>query len=184
MTVIRHKGKSVDFASIFLLSYNIGMIIIECGESDVNVVLCASDLSWIGEQSILSNSFNDTEQMNKLCKQVIDNLLCKRGVHRAGQNLPCSGQISRNTRCPGQGRFETWTGQVDVHMPPTFSRAKLCVLREEIFDFSNIFYGNNNHCTWRYEIVNEFAICLCDQATYTHKNIRNNNGRWTQRTCV
>ena len=30
--------------------------------------------------------------------------------------LPCSGQdtgqISRNTRCPGQGRFETWTGQV------------------------------------------------------------------------
>ena len=39
-----------------------------------------------------------------------------RGVHRAGQNLPCSGQdtgqISRNTRCAGQGRFETWTGQV------------------------------------------------------------------------
>ena len=75
---------------------------------------------------------------------------------------------------------ETWTGQVGVHMPWRFCRAKVCVLKEEIFDFSNIFYWNNNHCTWRCEIVNEFAICLCDEATSSHKNIRekkNNNGR-------
>ena len=108
------------------------------------------------------------------CPVQVSSLPCP--GQRVFLEVPCSGQdtgqISRNTRCPGEGRLETWTGQVGVHMPPTFSTAKLCILTEEILDFSNIFYGNNNHCTWRYEILNEFAICVCDQATYTHKNIR------------
>ena len=75
-------------------------------------------------------------------KQLDQDLVTRRGVHRAGQNLPCP--VSCPVQDRTQDRFleihvaldragsklgQDRSGQVGVHMPWRFCRAKVCVLR-------------------------------------------------------